>query len=333
MSDKQYPQLSSDSRPTFPHEVQAQACGKAIIAGEHAVVYGTHAVAMPLRSMHFHLVLSPHPTSEGKLPQIQLKLAGHEVSPRVHSVVLDAMQLLGLEAFSLHGKSHSMLPIGAGLGSSATLCVAVLRALSDSSGISLSKSQLALFANELEKRFHGNPSGLDTAVVAYEECVLFAKGQAIRAIDVRAPRRGTWEFALIDSHVRASTMAMIRIAEPYFTGPDGAGHLRDFDALSWQVHRGLQEGQATTVGEAMNDCDQLLRAAGVVPESIQEMIKESRRLGVLGAKTTGAGGGGMILVLLDPERASDQVQRLKASFPQQPLYRVQLEASATLPIS
>ncbi len=328
MNENQFPQLSSETRPTFPHEIHASACGKAIIVGEHAVVYGTRAVAMPLRTMPFHLSLSPFSPHDGKgkAPQIHLKLAGHDVSPRVHSVVLDAMQLLGLEKFSLHGKSHSTLPIGAGLGSSATLCVAVLRALAEAGGMPISKPKLAEMANELEKRFHGNPSGLDTAVVAYEQCILFAKGHPIEAIPVASPTRGRWEFVLIDSHVRASTMAMIRMAEPFLKGPGGDRLLQAFDALSLSVYDALQRGQTAEVGAAMNACDQLLRAVGVVPDSLQDMIEESLRSGALGAKTTGAGGGGMLLVLLDPERAQEQYAALQASFSEHSLYRVSLDS-------
>ncbi|MCX6130086.1 MAG: hypothetical protein NTX25_13605, partial [Proteobacteria bacterium] len=203
--------------PILPREAQASACGKAIIVGEHAVVYGTHAVALPLKSLRLQLSISP--VTRIEKPQIQLSLAGHEASSRVISVVSDAMELLGATPFSLNGRSQNSLPIGAGLGSSATLCVAVLRALTASLGYELPPAQLALYANELEKRFHGTPSGLDAAVVAYEACILFCKGKSIRPLqrDALATAK-SWEFVLIDSQVRASTLTMIRLAEPFFKG-------------------------------------------------------------------------------------------------------------------
>ncbi len=326
MSEKQFPKLISVKPPLLPKEVQASACGKAIIVGEHAVVYGTHAIAMPLRSMRFQFALTPIPHVEGKPVQLHLKLAGHDVSPRVQSVVLEAMELLGHQAFSIQAKSSSALPIGAGLGSSATLCVAVLRALSTSLDIVLGKSDLARLANELEKRFHGNPSGLDAAVVAFEQCILFAKHQTIRGITIEHSELPRWEFALIDSNVRASTMAMIRIAEPYFLGVQGDRRLQQFDALALSVHEALQSGDTTTVGRAMTECGSWLREAGVVPDNLQAMIDQTRELGVLGAKTTGAGGGGVILALLDPREADAQYQAIKACFRNYPVYRASLEA-------
>jgi mevalonate kinase len=307
-----------------PVEAHASACGKAIIVGEHAVVYGTHAVALPLKQIRLHLTLTPLPRAD---KQIHLTMAGHEASPRVNSVLSDAMELLGSAPFSVSAKSHNALPIGAGLGSSATLCVATLRALTSSLGYELPPMQLATYANELEKRFHGTPSGLDAAVVAYEACILFAKNKPILPITLKVPTgHRSWEFLLIDSCVRASTMAMIRQAEPYFKGRSGDRHLQSFDDLSWLVYGALQQGDVSTVGAAMNECGHLLRAAGVVPDSLEEMIQITRKIGLPGVKTTGAGGGGMILGLLDPDQADAQQEAVKAAFPQHSVFRVAIES-------
>lgn len=324
MSEHYNSKSSMDTRPA-PVEAHASACGKAIIVGEHAVVYGTHAVALPLKQMRLQLTLTPLPRHDKQ--QIQLTMAGHEASPRVNSVLSDAMELLGSAPFSLSAKSHNALPIGAGLGSSATLCVATLRALTSSLGYELPPDQLAAYANELEKRFHGTPSGLDAAVVAYEACILFAKNKPILPISLKLPKgHKSWEFLLIDSCVRASTMAMIRQAEPYFKGRSGERHLQSFDDLSWLVYGALQQGDVTTVGAAMNECGHLLRAASVVPDSLEEMIEVCRKIGLPGVKTTGAGGGGMILGLLDPEKADAQQETVKAAFPQHSVFRVAIES-------
>lgn len=324
MSEKHSSKSTLNNR-LVPIESQASACGKAIIVGEHAVVYGTHAVALPLKPMRLHLSLTPMPRMEK--PQIQLTLAGHEASPRVNSVLLDAMELLGSEPFSVNARSQNTLPIGAGLGSSATLCVATLRALTSSLGYELPTSQLAAYANELEKRFHGNPSGLDAAVVAYEACILFAKEKPIRPIQLKLPEgHQSWHFLLIDSGVRASTMSMIRLAEPYFKGRSGDRHLQNFDELSWLVYGALQQGDVSTVGAAMNECGSLLRSAGVVPDSLHQIIQTCQSLGLPGVKTTGAGGGGMILGLLDPEEADRQQELVKAAFPELTQFRIAIES-------
>ncbi len=308
---------------SLPLELHASACGKAIIVGEHAVVYGTRAVAMPLPSMRFRFSLRPISTLSS-FPKIQLLLDGKEVSERMQAVVSQAMQLLEIPAFSLLGKSHSDLPIGAGLGSSATLCVAILRALAQLKDQELSSQQLAYLANELEKSFHGNPSGLDAAVVAYESCILFAKGGPIQVLNLPQHHGKTWNFMLIDSGLRASTKTMIRIAEPYFTGPGGEANLQAFDSLALSAHKALESADFTLAADAMNICDRLLRDAGVVPTVMGAMIDEIRSLGAIGVKSTGAGGGGMILALLPEEAAEETALTIQSAFAQNASFRVHL---------
>ncbi|MBC7662085.1 MAG: mevalonate kinase [Chitinophagaceae bacterium] len=322
-SETQYPDFRT-SKLIVP-SIETTACGKAIIVGEHAVVYGAHAVAIPLHQMRFRFHMTPKPSRNGHAPEVHLKLAGHEGSPRLQAVVIKAMQLLGIDAFSLDGETHSSLPIGAGLGSSATLCVAVLRALSQSHAITLSNTQLATFANELEKSFHGNPSGLDTAVVAFEKPVLFAKKREIKMISIDAGQ--SFEFVLIDSNIRASTMSMIRIAQPYFTGANGDSHIDRFDQLSLAAYQSLQSGNTLGLAASMNEAGHLLEDAGVVPANLFDMIIQTRALGALAVKSTGAGGGGMIIGLLDPNHCDEHHKRIVDHFKGHGVYRVTLNSS------
>lgn len=305
--------------------IETTACGKAIITGEHAAVYGAHAVAIPLHSMRFQFRMVKRQTRLGLPPEIHLKLAGHEGSPRLNSVVLKAMELLGHEPFSLDAETHSTLPIGAGLGSSATLCVAVLRALAEAQNRTLSLHVLADYANELEKSFHGNPSGLDAAVVAFEKPVLFAKSRKIEALSVSPDLQA--EFILIDSNIRASTLAMIRVAEPFFKGPEGDSHIARFDTLSLLTHSALQEGSLDKLAHCMNECGELLKTVGVVPSNIEEMKKKTRSLGAMAAKSTGAGGGGVIIGLLplDIEERERCFHRISSAFAGHSVYRVKLD--------
>lgn len=325
MNENQFPK-TMDSALTVRRAVESTACGKAIIVGEHAAVYGVQALAMPLRQMRFRFILRPMATRVDDRPDVHLKLGGHEVSRRIQSVVLKAMEMFG-DSFSIHAESHSTLPIGAGLGSSATLCVAVLRALSASCNRPLSRATLADWANELEKSFHGNPSGLDTAVVAFEECVLFAKGQPVVTVAIPDASRRL-EFVLIDSNIRASTLAMIRIAQPYFLGSEGERLLQSFERSTIAAHSALQSGDACVLGEAMSEAGRLLERVGVVPPALQSMIAQANDCGLLAAKTTGAGGGGMILGLLDPERADEQYKAIRNTFDGHAVYRVGLNGQS-----
>lgn len=324
MSD-QNSESASLKTATLPRQVQVSTCGKAIIVGEHAVVYGAHAVAMPLKQLRMEIQLKPISHSESTAPEYHLKLGGKEVSKRVTDVIPEAFELLQQPTHSIQAKGQSHLPIGAGLGSSASLCIAIVKAIASSLQLNLTEQDLAQLGNQLEARFHGNPSGLDTSVVAYEQCIYFAKPQTVEPIKLpSAQGRDSWQFALIDSRIRASTMAMIRIAEPFFRGVQGERHLQIFDEIATSVRDGLTRYDFAQVSEAMMASHQLLTQAGVVPDSLQSMIDECLRLGVFAAKITGAGGGGTILCLLNPDDADTQFAKLRQHFTDNHVYRVSI---------
>lgn len=309
------PQNSADdvaNTHAAPRPVTADATGKAILVGEHAVVHGAKAVAMPLLSMQMGVRLTP--LGEYSPPRIRVMLGGRTVSDHLKGVIDEAFDALGIRPFSLEMEGTSSVLIGAGLGSSASLCIVVLKALAAATGKTLTPTELATLGNRLERRFHGNPSGLDTAVVALEHVIAFRKGEPPVPTPVARPegRDKSWRFALLDSGARSSTIAMIQAAAPWFQAPEGAGRVRRFDALAEQLILGLKEGRPAPVAAAMNEAGELLREAGVVGPALESVIDAARAEGVLAVKSTGAGGGGCALALLDPERAEAQLAGLSA---------------------
>lgn len=310
-SNESFPILSFPSMQ--PQRSEGSACGKAILVGEHAVVYGARAVALPLKDLRLKIYLWPF-EREHKGPETL-------VTKRVDEVILEAKKLLGLNPFSYSITGQSKLPIGAGVGSSAALCVAVLRTLSDSLGIEFSSHELAVLGNQLERRFHGHPSGLDAATVAYEEVILFQKDP--HEITEVVPK-GPYYFALIDSGIRASTKTMIHMAAPYFKGAQGEQRIARFDQLSENARLALEAGNTLGLRDQIDACGHYLQEAGVVTPSLQSMIQDIRNKGALAAKTTGAGGGGVILALLDPEHGGAQLSELKKAYGADSVYGVQI---------
>lgn len=291
---------------------KAEACGKAIIVGEHAVVYGARAVAMPLVGMRMQMELEPI-AGPGT---IRLHLGHKEVPEHLAGVVSDACEVLEIMPTAMDIKAHSAVLIGAGLGSSASLCIAILRLLARAHGIPLTPERLAQLGNRLERRFHGNPSGLDTAVVACEDVISFTKGHPPERVKVRhipspnGPAR-VWPFAVIDTCVRSSTMAMIQIAANYFQAAEGRARIEHFHQLAADVIHGLAHGLVKPVAAAMTAAAVHLSRAGVVNQELTAVMDEARAVGALAAKPTGAGGGGCALVLLDPDHSAQQLEQLR----------------------
>jgi len=305
-----------------PAPAHKSACAKAIIVGEHAVIYGAAAVAMPLSNLRIQVSLQPRSSwmredAGRKDPVIRMTLGNKRVSPHLKRTVHEAFSVLGVNPFPVDIEGHSSVYIGAGLGSSAALCVVLLRVISQSLGMSLSEEELAYLANKLEARFHGTPSGLDTATVALEEIILFRRG--VRAQPIAIPSstdQPRWRFVLIDSGVRASTLAMVKIASPWFQGAKGESRIAGFDAASRQAADRLAQGDIMGVADAMNRTGAWLREAGVVTDQLTDIINTAVGIGAVAAKTTGAGGGGCVLALLPSSIAAEEaLSQLKASLP------------------
>ncbi len=312
---------SHQTHNAVPHSAEAHACGKAIIVGEHAVVYGARAVAIPITTHQFHVRIQPDAHQEATKAN-KFYLGEKMVPQHVADVWQDAMTLLGIKGTSFVIRGKSTLPVGAGLGSSATLCVAALRSLAVAFNLRLSSDEVAAYANKLEERFHGRPSGLDTSVVAHEKAILFRKGRGASPIRVD----GTWRFALVDSGVRASTLAMIRLAAPFFGGAEGEKRIAAFDALTMQVCAGLESNDELAVAQGMREASDLLEQAGVVSNDLKEIITQCQSLGVPAAKSTGAGGGGAVIALLSRKHYEEQYQEIIEHFGPERVFKVTLEA-------
>lgn len=308
-----------------PVSAVADACAKFIVVGEHAVVYGATAVAAPIDKMRVTLRLVPTNQFINHVPKMDLTLGGRSVSDHVSGLLQEAFLLLKVNPKPILVDGYSTVLMGAGLGSSAALSVALLRVLTKSLSKSLSNSELAECANHLEKRFHGTPSGLDTAVVAAEESVSFNKEKGFSRIKIEPIKRDNkafpWRFALIDSGVRAPTLAMIQIAQPYFQ-EDTQSKVLAFENLSQSVLKGFATGEVELVASAMQRAGELLEDAKVVTPPLKAVITKSMECGVLAAKSTGAGGGGCVVALLDPIVADVQMSSLRDSFGDQRVFDV-----------
>ena len=172
-----------------------------ILVGEHFVVHGTPAIALPLlaRGVRVSVVRAPGPW---------------ETPPRVADHVRQLLPLLDEDPEDLGVTVTSDLPIGAGLGGSAALAVALVRALDDEG--TLTREAVRRRAHELEKVAHGTPSGVDDAVAAYACPVHYV------SVPLGPDGGGTLQSVGWAHPERTSTMEAVAGAERATTRPGGS---------------------------------------------------------------------------------------------------------------
>lgn len=294
-------------------QATSRAAGKVILVGEHAVVYGAKAIAIPLlsRGTKLHIYTDRVTTPN---PKIKFQIAGQPVHQSLIDMINEAFEVLQLPKFNVSIDAQSTLMLGAGVGSSASLCVSAIRGLCQVCGISLTPAKLAMLANRLERRFHGNPSGLDTSVVALEQAILFERGSHPEAISVDKPKNSNlpWCFVLLDTGIRSPTINMVKIAEPWFK-QNGSRAIDLFNTVTHKALTSLSSGDTNKLADAMTECHDLLELTGVVSDPIRDLLKLAKANGALSAKVTGAGGGGCVLALLPTAQCDESISRLRST--------------------
>ncbi len=297
---------------------QTSASGKVILIGEHAVVHGAQAVALPLSGIRMNLEMF-FSDSEVEHSFFVRGKKLEKLSVRFQDLLAKACALFGQDIFKASFRVQSDILIGSGLGSSAALCVGLLRLLSLYFESILSEEDLAKMANTLEEAFHGFPSGLDTSVIAYEKPLIFEKGKkpllcSFNWQNEKVGRSDFFPFVLVDTLERKETFTMVEKTRKIFASKKGAALLQRFDALAKGLIKALTTGNIFKASEILMEAGSLLNDLGVVTQKASQIAKEILDLGALAVKITGSGGGGCLLALLDPRKREDQHQALVDQF-------------------
>lgn len=297
--------------------VQATACGKAILIGEHFVVFGGTALAFPLPDVRVSVSLAAREQQRNRVV-----LNSELPAPKR---VLDACKR-GLKELT-HGRRYRLdvsatgdLDAGAGLGASAAFSVAFARAylkLTDERDDDL----VAQAAFEMERAFHGHPSGIDSTTVAFEvPCYLktgdrYVNGQEAGAsagfIEV-APGA---VFVLADTGERRETASAVSGINDFAATDQGGkvlSRLVDIsETIALQTAAAIKDGDFEYVGSMMNENHYLLRALEVSTPRLERLRLGALGAGALGAKLTGAGNGGYLMALCWPDRVDDVTEALR----------------------
>jgi mevalonate kinase len=299
----------------------AYAPGKVILFGEHAVVYGRPAIAVPVTQVRACAVVESGPSGQGLVVRaldlgLEYRLGvavavDHPAYP-LEVTVRNALRRLGTGTPSRHRPGgveavpdltltmSSTVPMARGLGSGAALAAAVVRALFQHFGCQLTPVEVSELVYQTEVIHHGTPSGIDNTVIAYEQPVYFVKGQPIDVLDVGRP---FW-LAIGDTGVASPTrIAVGDVRQGWQQNPVRYEALFDgIGAISRRARQALVQGEIDVLGALMNENQELLEGLGVSSPELEALIRAARQAGALGAKLCGAGRGGNMIALVEAGR-------------------------------
>jgi len=200
------------------------------------------------------------------------------------------------------------IPVGAGLGSSASTSVAIISAVATSNRIELSRKEIFKLAFVPENFLHGKPSGVDQATCIYGGTIQFN-----RPSDVKTLRLKKKPIILVcDTGIHHETRTLVGgvVRKSQREKKDFRNYLAEVREISNGVAKALREGDNDDLGDLMFRNHELLRKIGVSHPKLDRLVDAAKRAGALGAKLTGAGGGGCMIVLCRSIRDRDRISRV-----------------------
>ncbi len=287
--------------------------GKVILLGEHAVVYGSHAIAAPIplaiqarvedAPVGIHLIIPQWGVEERILPD-------HDYKYSIYNSLNMILQSLELADQNMRILVFPHVPRAMGLGGSAALAVAIIRALSEHFQLGLTEDEVNKLAYESEKIVHGTPSGIDNTMATYGKFILYRKDTPPLFKEIHVPKPLPIVIGL--SGVEGLTLKMVRQVRQAWekNKPLYDRIFNQINDLTLQAVEAIQAYDLEKLGYLMNINQGLLNAIQVSSWELEELVEIARKNGALGAKLTGGGGGGAIIALC-PENPGRIVEAME----------------------
>jgi mevalonate kinase len=290
------------------------APGKAILFGEHAVVYNRPAIAVPVNKVQAKSAISADPGApSGRVsiiaPRINLNSYLYDLPEKdpIATAIRLTLHALGLERLpACQIRITSTIPVASGLGSGAAVSVALVRSLAAFVGQTIPDEIVSEISFEVEKIHHGTPSGIDNTVVTYSKPVYFRRGHPLETFAVPEP----FTILIADTGVPSPTSNTVGdVRRSWENEPSRYEAIfEEIGEIVEQARQVIQTGQPWALGKLMDANHAFLQQLSVSSIELDRLVDASREAGASGAKLSGGGRGGNMIALVDTARA-EQVTR------------------------
>jgi mevalonate kinase len=314
---------------------KVRAPAKLILSGEHAVVYGTPALAMAVdryaettvlssknqddvqfdikslshsKKMTYRALRDLKSTLKDKYRRFQsgqLSIGGILKTPLqlAHFTAINAFDRVKEKMSGLHLHIDANIPNGCGMGSSAALAVSMTYAIAQFYELDLSEADFIELAQDAEKLQHGFPSGLDVLTSLRGGTLLFQKGQAV------THDTPTFPLYLVNTGKPQSSTGetVVAVKKSFENSPIW----QDFEATTLSMSRAIQDNNLDAFKRAIEQNETLLETIGVVPKAVQDFIQALAKIGstakICGAGSIDGNSAGVLLIVPNDIAATTQL--------------------------
>lgn len=259
-----------------------QAHSKIILIGEHAVVYGYPAISLPLLEVEVTCKVVPAESPWRLYEEDTLSMA-----------VYASLEYLDITEACIRCEIDSAIPEKRGMGSSAAISIAAIRAVFDYYGADLPHDVLEILVNRAEMIAHMNPSGLDAKTCLSDQPIRFIKNVGFTELEMDLSAY----LVIADTGVYGHTREAIQVVQS--KGKDALPFLHSLGELTQQAEDAIRQKDAEELGQILSQAHFHLKEIGVSSPEADSLVETALSHGALGAKMSGGGLGGCIIALAD----------------------------------
>ena len=286
---------------------RGSAFGKIILIGEHSVVYYKPALAIPFKGVRLDVEVC-YKEGESILDCYDYNGLLSEAPDRylgLVSSIKKVLENLKKDHHNLSIKVNSSIPIERGMGSSAAVTAATTRALYDYFNEELDDKVLSDFVNESEKIVHGNPSGIDTAIVVSNTPLYFIKSKkgVLESYNLDA------YLIVADTGVLGNTKEAVSKVKDFINDNFDRGNfiLTELEKHVNKSREYLHNNRLNDLAKSLNMAQKYLDELGVSSIENTRLVETALNEGALASKLTGGGLGGCIIALTRTEEDAKRI--------------------------
>ena len=269
-----------------------KAHSKIIWMGEHSVVYGYLAIAIPLQGIEVECRIYP---ADEKIH--------FDYYDTLSTAVYAALEYLNHTDVAVSYDIRSEIPQKRGMGSSAAISIAAIRAVFDYFEQSIDMETLEILVNKAEIIAHSNPSGLDAKTCLSDKAITFIRNIGFSTLDLDLDAY----LVIADTGIYGNTReAVEKVAQ---AEEANLPHLAALGDLTEMVQKAIQAKTISEIGPLMTKAHSHLQAIGVSIDKADQLVQISLENGALGAKMSGGGLGGCIIALAQTKAQAEKISK------------------------